>query len=75
MNWYNNHKISYTHKDRLPGGLADKKKPSDFNKENLNEGIEIELEHTNDRSLAQEIAMDHLTEDCNYYKKLKKMEE
>lgn len=41
----------------------------------LSMGVEVEMEHTNDASLAKEIAMDHLTEDPNYYTKLKKIEE
>jgi len=60
--------------DKIPGGLADKKKPSDFDAKKLKAGIKIEMEHTNDRSIATEIAMDHLTEDSEYYKKLKEVE-
>lgn len=54
----------------LPGGLADTKKPADFDQRELSKGIKIELEHTKDRQLAQEIAMDHLMEDPKYYSKL-----
>lgn len=60
--------------DEIDGGLADKKKPEDFDKEQLNAGIKIEMEHTNNKLLATEIAMDHLTEDPSYYKKLKTIE-
>jgi hypothetical protein len=38
-------------------------------------GIEVEMEHTEDPSIAAEIAKDHLTEDPDYYTKLKKIEE
>lgn len=62
------------HKDKLPGGLGDKKKPKDFDSKQLAVGIKVEMEHTNDRTLAQEIAMDHLTEDPKYYTKLKQIE-
>jgi len=62
------------HKDRMPGGLADKKKPSDFDPEALRAGIKVEMEHTNDRTTAREIAMDHLAEDPAYYRKLKTIE-
>lgn len=62
------------HKDKLPGGLADKKDPKDFDQKQLAKGIKVELEHTSDETLAQEIAMDHLTEDPMYYEKLEKME-
>jgi len=60
--------------DKLPGGLADDKTPEDFDPKALREGILIELEHTSDKKLAQEITMDHLTEDNAYYVKLKKIE-
>ena len=35
-------------------------------------GIKIEMEHTNDKKLATEIATDHLKENPKYYTKLKK---
>jgi len=40
------------------------------NSKQLQAGIEIELEHTNNRSLAKQIALDHLKEDSQYYTKL-----
>lgn len=40
----------------------------------LNMGIKIEMEHTNDKTLAKDIAMDHLTEIPDYYTRLSKME-
>ena len=43
-------------------------------KKELQKGIKIEMEHTNDKEMAKEIAMDHLWEDPNYYIKLDKME-
>lgn len=58
------------------GGLAKKagKKPEDFDKEQMAAGTKVETEHTDDPAKAQQIAMDHLTEDPQYYTKLKKME-
>jgi hypothetical protein len=41
----------------------------------LDKGIKVEMEHTDDRQTAKEIAMDHLAEDPNYYTKLKRIEE
>lgn len=38
----------------------------------LAKGIKVELEHTNDKKVAKEIALDHLKEDPNYYTKLLK---
>lgn len=40
----------------------------------LEKGIKVELEHTSDKSIAKEIAMDHLFEDPKYYDKLEKIE-
>lgn len=37
-------------------------------------GTKVEMEHTDDPTIARQIAMDHLVEDSNYYTKLKKME-
>lgn len=62
------------HKDQLPGGLADDKKPSDFDSKQLQKGIDVEMEHTTDQEMAKEIAMDHLTEDPEYYDMLEKVE-
>ena len=69
-------------KDKISGGLADKRKPEDYCKEQLEKGMKIELEHTNDLEKAKEIAMDHLEEfedfadckGCNYYDALEEME-
>lgn len=62
-------------KEQLKGGLAKGKNPSDFNQKKLQEGIKVEKEHSTDEKISTEIAMDHLTENPNYYKKLKKIEE
>ena len=61
-------------KDKLKGGLSDKKKPSDFDVKLISEGIVIEMEHTDDIHIATELVMDHLMEDLDYYKKLKTIE-
>ena len=61
-------------KDKVPGGLADKKKPSDFDAKALAKGVKVEMEHTDDPALAREIAMDHLTEHADYYDALEVME-
>jgi hypothetical protein len=41
-------------------------------KKQLDMGIEIEMEHTNNENVAIEIALDHLWENPSYYSKLKK---
>lgn len=40
----------------------------------LKRGIQVEMEHTKDPQVAREIALDHLGEDLDYYKKLSKIE-
>lgn len=59
-------------KQKVVGGLADKKKEADFDPQQLEMGIKVEMEHTKDKKIAKEIAMDHLAEDPEYYSKLKK---
>lgn len=61
--------------DILRGGLADNLPDSMFEKEQLEKGVLVELEHTNDHHLAKEIAKDHLTELDDYYDRLEEMEE
>ena len=70
--------------DYLSGGLADKYVPEDFDSKTLQEGIEVEKEHTKDSPIAAEIAMDHMVEtkkpgtdpiESDYYKELAKLEE
>ena len=48
---------------------------NDANPEQLEMGIKIEMEHTDDPSVAKIIALDHLSEIPDYYTRLKKMEE
>lgn len=43
-------------------------------KKQLTKGIKIELEHTSDKSVAKEIALDHLAEFPDYYDRLEKAE-
>jgi len=61
-------------KEKIPKGRSSGKNPSDFSEEQIQKGIKVELEHTDDRDLAKEIAMDHLDEFPKYYKELDKME-
>ena len=68
--------LANTHKwkDKIPGGMADGKKPSDFNKNDVEKGHRVEFEHTDDPDTAREIAMDHLEEHDDYYIGLEHME-
>lgn len=47
----------------------------DVDPDELEMGIEVELEHTPDEEVAKRIALDHLAEMPDYYTKLKEMEE
>lgn len=60
----------------LKHGLARKENvsPRDVNKSQLRKGIKVEMEHTNDKCVAQCIALDHLAEIPDYYTRLAKME-
>ena len=42
--------------------------------ERLNKGVKVEMEHTDDPKIAEQIARDHLWEDLDYYDKLAKIE-
>lgn len=55
-------------------GLAKKKKitAADVDPEQLKMGIKVEHEHTNDSSVAEQIALDHLAENPEYYTRLLK---
>lgn len=77
MTFYNSKRwkeflVESEHKDQIAGGLADRNNPRDFDPVQLKKGIKVEFEHTKDHNLAQEIAMDHLSEDPEYYSKLDK---
>lgn len=61
-------------KDRLPGGKADDKRPSDFDPKALAKGEAHEREHIKEGPLAREIAMDHLAENDKYYDMLDQVE-
>ena len=71
-------------KELIEGGLADHKTLQYLAKRHnvdmkelrnqLKKGMTVEMEHTNKKSIAKEIAMDHLFEDPNYYNKLAKIE-
>jgi len=71
--------------DKIQGGFADKKSIEDIAKKHnttvdaikkaIDKGAKVEMEHTNDKKVAQEIASDHIYEFLHYYDELKKMED
>lgn len=60
--------------DLIPGGRGDNAKPSQFDQNELSQGMKVEKEHTDSKELAKQIAIDHLTEFPDYYTRLDKME-
>ena len=59
-------------KEKLVGGAGDNVPDSDFDPKQLATGIKDETgEHTPDPTIGKEIAKDHLSNDPDYYKKLK----
>ena len=45
-----------------------KKKPEEYDQEQLDKGMKVEMEHTSDKALATNIACNHLDENPEYYK-------
>ena len=54
----------------MEGGQGEFLNPEDVDQDQLEVGEETEMEHTNDEEIAQEIALDHLAEEPEYYSKL-----
>lgn len=81
---YANANESVEKNNTIKGGKADKlslqqiadkfKVPIDKLKKQIEMGIKVEMEHTDDKEKATEITMDHLTEFPDYYDRLEKME-
>lgn len=67
-----NANMSKQAREKLVGGEGDNKPDSVFNKKELKKGINHETEHTADKSIAKEIAKDHLSEREDYYTALDK---
>lgn len=60
--------------EKIKGGKADGIPSSVFDKNQIEKGVKVELEHTADKKKALEIVKDHLTELPDYYDRLQKME-
>lgn len=60
--------------DLIKGGLSSGLPDSVFSRAQINKGIKVELEHTKNRTMAKEIAKDHLVENPKYYDYLDQME-
>lgn len=72
------HEVCKNKLDKPTPTLADLVKKYDVSedelKKQLKKGTGVELEHTSDKAIAKEIALDHLAEDPAYYDKLEKVE-
>lgn len=78
------HLLSKTAKEMIPGGKAEGMADHLFNAEDLKKGTKVEMEHTNSKPVATEIAKDHNVETghiddkgkikSDYYNALPKME-
>jgi len=72
------------YEDTLPGGDADDMSIEDIAKHHkvdvddirreYNIGVKVEMEHTDDKQIAMNIAKDHIYEIKDYYTRLEKME-
>ena len=77
MKWYKQSKVKPLNKEyveHIPGGRAEGKQPEDYPADQISQGINVELEHTEDKNIAQEISLDHLEEFDDYYTGLAEME-
>ena len=60
--------------EHLPGSTSEGMSLDDFDTEDIDASAEHEMEHTDSIEIARGIAMDHLAEDPDYYRKLEKIE-
>lgn len=84
LNNAKNIKPKFIGENKLVGGKADDLTLNDLAKKynvdvsviktQIDKGIKVELEHTNDIEKAREIATDHISEFVDYYDRLEKME-
>jgi len=61
-------------RESLSGGMADGKAITAYNLKELLAGIKFETEHSSNRFIALEIAMDHLERMPDYYSRLGRLE-
>lgn len=61
-------------RNQIIGGKGDALSPDEVSPKELQKGINHEMEHTFDPDVAEEIALDHLSEDPLYYTHLERME-
>jgi hypothetical protein len=53
--------------EMIAGGKGEGKSPLEFTSDQILKGMRVEMEHTDDPMVSLEIALDHLTEDPEYY--------
>lgn len=67
--------VAYSMLSEFWGDGAYEKNPIEPDNEQLEMGIDVEMEHTSSPEMARRIALDHLSEVPDYYTRLKKMED
>ncbi len=67
LNEFNGYKFIDEHEEMIPGGKGEGLKPADVDPKEFLVGTAVEEEHSDDKAYAQEIALDHLAENPNYY--------
>ena len=67
LNEFNGFKFLDEHEEILKGGKGDGLEPADVDPKEFLVGTAVEMEHTEEKAIAQEIALDHLAENPKYY--------
>ena len=67
LNEFNGYKFIDEHQEVIPGGKGEGLEPADVDPKEFLVGTAVEMEHSEDKSFAQEIALDHLAENPKYY--------
>jgi hypothetical protein len=67
LNQFNGFEFLNEHEEVIPGGKGEGLDPNDVDPKEFLVGTAVEMEHTNDKAYAQEIALDHLAENPKYY--------
>jgi hypothetical protein len=67
LNEFNGYKFLDEREDVLAGGKGDGLSAADVDPKEFLVGTAVEMEHTKEKSIAQEIALDHLADNPKYY--------
>ena len=67
LNEFNGYVFLNEREDLIPGGKGDGLESADVDPKEFLVGTAVEMEHTDQKGIAQEIALDHLAENPKYY--------